>query len=107
MSSSRNRGEAGGVITSQHEKMFAGELYDPADADLDAAARREAEYGKPVNIGRDVWIGGGAIILPGVTIGARSVIGAGSDVPPDVFAAGNPCRIIREISEAAPNANRR
>ncbi len=57
------------------------------------------EYGKPVTIGEDVWIGGGSIICPGVTIGDRSVIGAGSvvtrDIPADVVAAGNPCRIIR------------
>ena len=60
------------------------------------------EYAKPIAIGSDVWIGGGAIICPGVTIGDRTVIGAGSvvtkDVPPDVFAAGNPCKIIRPIS---------
>jgi maltose O-acetyltransferase len=57
------------------------------------------EFAKPVTIGSDVWVGGGAIILPGVTIGARSVIGAGSvvtrDVPEGVFAAGNPCRVLR------------
>jgi maltose O-acetyltransferase len=49
-----------------------------------------------------VWIGGGAIICPGVTIGARTVIGAGSvvtrDIPEDVFAAGNPCRVVRSIT---------
>lgn len=59
--------------------------------------------GKPVEIGSDVWIGGGAIILPGVRIGSRSVIGAGSvvtrDVPEQVVAAGNPCRVIRPIDE--------
>ena len=70
----------------------------PFDADL----RRQQEYGKPVDIGSDVWVGGGAIILPGVTIGSRSVIGAGSvvtrDVPEGVFAAGNPCRVIRAVS---------
>lgn len=59
------------------------------------------EYGKPVVIGEDVWIGGNATICPGVTIGDRTVIGAGSvvtrDIPPDVFAAGNPCRVLREI----------
>ncbi|RYX84928.1 sugar O-acetyltransferase [bacterium] len=59
------------------------------------------ELGSPVTIGDNVWIGGGAIILPGVTIGDNSVIGAGSvvtrDVPPNVVAAGNPCRVIREI----------
>jgi maltose O-acetyltransferase len=56
-----------------------------------------------VEIGSDVWVGGGAIILPGVRIGARAVIGAGSvvtrDVPEAVFAAGNPCRVIRDITE--------
>lgn len=71
---------------------------------FDAALRREQEYGLPVEIGSDVWVGGGAIICPGVRIGARSVIGAGSvvtrDVPPGVFAAGNPCRVIRELDAA-------
>ncbi|RYG12561.1 MAG: sugar O-acetyltransferase [Burkholderiales bacterium] len=67
---------------------------------MDAAERRGGlESGKPVEIGDEVWIGGGAIICPGVRIGARSVIGAGSvvthDIPEDVFAAGNPCRVIR------------
>jgi maltose O-acetyltransferase len=61
------------------------------------------EFAKPVTIGDDVWIGGSAVICPGVTIGDRSVIGAGSvvtkDVPPDVFAAGNPCRVIRDLEQ--------
>lgn len=60
------------------------------------------EYARPVTIGEDVWVGGGAIICPGVTIGDRAVIGAGSvitrDVPSDVFAAGNPCRVIRNLT---------
>jgi maltose O-acetyltransferase len=68
---------------------------------LDAGLRRRQEFGTPVAIGADVWVGGGAIILPGVRIGARAVIGAGSvvtrDVPDDTFAAGNPCRPIRRI----------
>ncbi len=69
---------------------------------LDAAERRGGlEFAKPVEIGSDVWVGGGAIICPGVTIGARAIIGAGSvvtrDIPDDVFAAGNPCRVIRPI----------
>ncbi len=59
------------------------------------------EYAKPIIIGEDVWVGGSAVICPGVTIGNRSVIGAGSvvtkDFPSDVFAAGNPCKIIRPI----------
>lgn len=59
------------------------------------------EFAKPVKIGEDVWIGGSAVICPGVSIGDRSVIGAGSivtkDIPSDVFAAGNPCKVIREL----------
>ena len=69
---------------------------------LDAAERRLHESGRPVSIGEDVWVGGGAVILPGVTIGSRTVIGAGSvvtrDIPHDVVAAGNPCRIIRRLT---------
>ena len=68
---------------------------------LDAERRRLEEYGAPVTIGDDVWVGGGALILPGVTIGDRAVIGAGSvvtrDVPADVLAVGNPCRVVRPI----------
>jgi maltose O-acetyltransferase len=68
---------------------------------LEAELRRVQEFGKPITIGSDVWVGGAAIICPGVTIGSRSVIGAGSvvtrDVPVGTFAAGNPCRVIREI----------
>lgn len=59
------------------------------------------ELAKPVTIGDDVWVGGGAIICPGVTIGDRTVIGAGSvvvkDMPSGVFAAGNPCRVVRNL----------
>jgi maltose O-acetyltransferase len=69
---------------------------------LDAALRRRQEFGKPVTIGSDVWVGGGAIICPGVSIGSGSVIGAGSvvtrDVPAGVFAAGNPCRVVRALA---------
>lgn len=69
---------------------------------LDARLRREQEYGKPVEVGADVWVGGGALILAGVHIGPRTVIGAGSvvtrDIPADVLAAGNPCRVIRRIA---------
>lgn len=63
--------------------------------------QRGLESARPVEIGSDVWIGGGAIVCPGVRIGERSVIGAGAvvtkDVPEGVFAAGNPCRTIREV----------
>ena len=65
------------------------------------ARRMEREFAQPIEIGSDVWVGGGSIILPGVRIGARTVIGAGSvvthDIPADVFAAGNPCRVIHRL----------
>ncbi|WZO99146.1 sugar O-acetyltransferase [Isosphaeraceae bacterium EP7] len=69
---------------------------------IDPVERRSGlESGKPITIGSDVWIGGAAILCPGVTIGARSVIGAGSvvtrDIPEGVIAAGNPCRVLRPI----------
>jgi maltose O-acetyltransferase len=61
------------------------------------------EYAKPITIGEDVWVGGSVVICPGVTIGDRSVIGAGSvvtkDIPAGVFAAGNPCKVIRELEQ--------
>jgi maltose O-acetyltransferase len=71
---------------------------------MNAELRRKQESCKPIEIGADVWVGGAAIICPGVRIGSRSVIGAGSvvtrDIPEGVFAAGNPCRVIRELSDS-------
>ena len=62
-----------------------------------------AQFNVPVYIGKNVWIGAGAIILPGVHIGDNSVIGAGSvvtkDIPENVVAVGNPCKILREIND--------
>ena len=61
------------------------------------------QYNKEVHIGNNVWIGAGAVIIPGITIGDNSVIGAGSivtkDIPANVVAVGNPCRVLREIGE--------
>ena len=71
---------------------------------LDAIARRGEETARPIVIGDDVWIGGGAIVLAGVTVGDRSVIGAGSvvtrDVPSDVVVVGNPAKIVRRLTPA-------
>ena len=72
----------------------------PIDPELRA---RNTQYNVDVHIGDNVWIGAGCVILPGVTIGENSVIGAGSivtkDIPANVVAVGNPCRVIREIGE--------
>ena len=71
---------------------------------IDPELREKAyQFNMPVKIGKNCWIGAGAIILPGVTIGDNTVIGAGSvvtkDIPSNVVAVGNPCRVIREINE--------
>ncbi|MCX6022172.1 MAG: sugar O-acetyltransferase [Chloroflexi bacterium] len=72
---------------------------------LPAAERiKGPELAAPVRIGDNVWLGGGVIILPGVTIGDNTTIGAGSvvtrDIPAHVLAVGNPCRVIRRLDEA-------
>lgn len=65
--------------------------------------RKQAQYNLPVHIEKNVWIGANCVILPGVTVGENSVIGAGSvvsrDIPANVVAVGNPCRVLREIDE--------
>ena len=70
---------------------------------VDAEERRTRCIAKPVTIGNDVWLGGSVIVCPGVTIGDRSVIGAGSivtrDIPADCVAYGNPCRVRRMLME--------
>ena len=66
--------------------------------------RTDYEAALPITLGRNVWLGGGVIVCPGVTIGDNSVVGAGSvvtrDIPANVVAVGNPARVIREISDA-------
>ena len=75
----------------------AGHPIDPALRDV------QAQFNMEVHIGKNVWIGGGCVLLPGVSIGDNTVIGAGSivtkDIPANVVAYGNPCRVIREIGE--------
>ena len=72
----------------------------PIDPELRA---RGLQYNAAVHIGKNCWIGAGALIMPGVTIGDNTVIGAGSvvthDIPAGVVAVGNPCRVMREIGE--------
>lgn len=70
---------------------------------LPALREQAYQYNAPVHIGKNCWIGAGAIILPGITIGDNTVVGAGSvvthDLPSGVVAVGNPCRVLREIGE--------
>ena len=61
------------------------------------------QYNAPIHIGKNCWLGAGVIVLPGITIGDNTVIGAGSvvtkDIPSNVFAVGNPCKVLREIND--------
>lgn len=71
---------------------------------IDAGLRRKGlQYNKSVRIGKNCWLGAGVIVMPGVTIGDNTVIGAGSivtkDIPSNVVAVGNPCRVLREVTE--------
>lgn len=87
------------IVTPVHP-MLAGERREMLDKD---GKRTHLCYAKPVKIGRDCWLGANVTVCPGVTIGDGCVIGAGSvvtrDVPANSFAAGVPCRVIREITE--------
>lgn len=71
---------------------------------IDAVIRNEYyEYGKPITIGNNVWVGGNVVVNPGVTIGNNVVIGSGAvvtkDIPSNVIAVGNPCKVLREIND--------
>ena len=84
------------VFLAPNVQLYA--AYHP----LEAAERiKGPELASPITIEDNVWIGGGTIVCPGVTIGANTTIGAGSvvtkDIPPNVVAVGNPCRVIREL----------
>ena len=90
------------ITIGDHVLLGPGVHVYAATHPLDAETRRRGlEYALPVSIGHDVWIGGGAVVLPGISIGDRAVVGAGSvvtrDVAADVVAAGNPCRPLREL----------
>jgi maltose O-acetyltransferase len=82
-----------------------GQLYT-ASHPLEALTRRTHKISKPITIGNDCWIGGNAIILPGITIGKGCVIGAGSivtkDIPDNSLAVGNPAKVIRQLNQEIP-----
>lgn len=86
------------VLCAPYVQIYT--AYHPTDPALRLTGR---ELAAPVKIGNNVWIGGGAIICPGVTIGDNTTIGAGSvvvkSIPANVVAAGNPCRVIRPVGE--------
>ena len=88
------------VLLAPGVQIYA--AYHPVDPEERLTGR---ELAAPVTIGNNVWIGGGAIICPGVSIGDNTTIGAGSvvtkDIPANVVAVGNPCRVVREISDTA------
>lgn len=88
------------IVTPVHP-MLPGERRTILDRD---GVPRHMCYAKPVRIGNDCWFGANVVVCPGVTIGDNCVIGAGSvvvrDIPGNSFAAGNPCRVIRNITEA-------
>ena len=94
------------IVTPIHP-MVASERR--AIMDKDGVPKRMC-YAKPVKIGNDCWLGANVVVCPGVTIGDNCVIGAGSvvvrDIPSNSFAAGNPCRVIREITEADSMINK-
>ncbi|HEV3469044.1 MAG TPA: sugar O-acetyltransferase [Pyrinomonadaceae bacterium] len=98
------------VLDCAAVRVGSGTMFGPAvqiyaaTHPLSASERRKGlEAARPVEIGSDVWVGGGALVMPGVRVGDGAVIGAGSvvtkDIPPGVLAAGNPCRVIREIKD--------
>jgi maltose O-acetyltransferase len=91
--------DVGTIHIGDHTQIGPAVQIYAADHPRDAATRRAClELGRPVRIGSAVWIGGGAIILPGVTVGDEAIIGAGSvvtrDVPPGATVVGNPARIV-------------
>ena len=91
------------TVTIGHRTLFGPnvQIYTASHPIAHEQRATGLEFAKPVVIGDDVWVGGSAVICPGVSIGNRTVIGAGSvvtkDIPADVFAAGNPCRVIRVL----------
>jgi maltose O-acetyltransferase len=98
--------DAAPVTIGSHVLIGPAVQIDTATHPVDALERRSGrEVARPIAIGSDVWVGGGAILCPGVRIGDGSTIGAGSvvtrSIPARVLAAGNPCRILRPLNQHA------
>ena len=89
------------VTFGDHCQLGPGVHVYTATHPMDAVERRGKESGEAVTVGDDVWIGGRAVLNPGVTVGDRAVVGSGAvvtrDVPADTFVGGNPARVIREL----------
>ena len=101
--------DAGGITIGNHVLIGPNVgIYTPEHA-FDPMLRAQGyEHSEPVTICDNVWIGGSVVILGGVTIGENTIIGAGSvvthDIPANVIAVGNPCRVLRELSEEEKNS---
>lgn len=96
--------DGGDITIRDHVKIGPNCSFYTSIHPMDYLERRKPqETCKPITIGEDVWLGGNVVVCGGVSIGARSVIGAGSvvtrDIPEDCFAAGNPCRVIRKLKK--------
>ncbi len=98
------------MVDDTHIYVGDGTMFGPgcviatAGHPIDPALReRQLQFNLPVHIGKNCWLGAGVLVMPGVTIGDNTVIGAGSvvtkDIPSGVIAVGNPCRVLREIGE--------
>lgn len=90
------------IIVGDHTQLGPGVQLLTADHPREPELRaQDIEFARPVAIGGNCWIGAGAILCPGVSVGSASIVGAGSivtkDIPAGVLAAGNPCRVIREL----------
>src|SRR5918993_1075009 len=98
--SMRERMEAGDLQIGPHVQLLT-----PTHPVEPEPRRQKWEAAEPITISDNVWLGGGAIVLPGVTIGANTVVGAGAvvtrDLPADVVAVGNPARVVKSL--ATPN----
>ena len=93
------------IVIGDQAQLGPGVQLLTATHPLDAAARTAGpELARPITIGRRAWLGGGVIVVPGVSIGADTVVGAGSvvvrDLPDGVLAVGNPCRVVRPLGPA-------